>query len=274
MAAPFLNTPVLRLTGVDKYFVRGTVDEVRALAGVDLALEEGDFVTVVGSNGAGKSTLLDVVCGNQLSDGGSIAIDGRDVTSAPVYVRAQSIGRVNQDPRSGSAPNLTVEQNMALALLRGAKRGLGTGVTTSRREHFREVLKPFGLGLEERLSAPAGTLSGGQRQALSLALAKLVPPRLLLLDEHTAALDARVAPIVLELTRALVEGEHMTSLMVTHNLEHAIFYGNRLVMMHAGRLVLDIAGEQKRSLTVHELVARFEEQAAQHLTDDTLLLSG
>jgi putative ABC transport system ATP-binding protein len=249
------------------------VDEVEALAGIDLAVSAGDFVTIVGSNGAGKSTLLDVVCGSQNPDSGRVELDGRDVTSEPVFARARLIGRVNQDPKSGSAPNLTVEQNMALALLRGSRRGLGRGVTSERRTLFREILEPLGLGLEGRLSAPAGTLSGGQRQALALALARLSPPRLLLLDEHVAALDARVAPLVLDITRRLVEDEHITTLMVTHNLEQAIRFGNRLVMMHAGRVVLDIGGDHKRSLTVPELVARFEQRAAQPIVDDTLLLS-
>jgi len=268
-----LNELVLRLTGIRKVFFRGTADQVEALAGIDLAVAPGDFVTIVGSNGAGKSTLLDVVSGIQVVDGGQVELDGRDITGEPMYARAHAIGRVNQDPKSGSAANLTVEQNLALALLRGARRGLGRGVTADRRELFRKMLAPLGLGLEARLSVPAGTLSGGQRQALALAIAKLTPPRLLLLDEHTAALDARVAPLVMDITRRLVEEESITTMMVTHNLEQAIAFGNRLVMMHAGRIVLDIGGDQKHSLTVPELVARFEHQAAQHLVDDTLLLN-
>ena len=262
----------LRLADVEKRFFRGTPDEAIGLDGVNLVLTRGEFVTVVGSNGAGKSTLLGVISGAQTVDRGRVEIDGRDVTRQPAYERARLVGRVSQDPRAGTAGNLSVEQNMALALLRGQPRGLGRGVTPERRYQFRWTLAPLGLGLERRLGTAAGVLSGGQRQALALILATLVSPSLLLLDEHTAALDPRTAPTVLEITRRVVEDHHITTLMVTHNVEHAIQYGTRLIMMHAGRIVLDIAGEQKRALTVAELVARFEQQAHEHLVDDTLLL--
>jgi putative ABC transport system ATP-binding protein len=263
---------VLRLVGVRKTFFRGTADEVVALHDVQLALAPGEFVTIVGSNGAGKSTLLNVVNGVHTVDGGRIELDGRDVTTVPEHGRARYLGRVSQDPKAGTAANLTVEQNLALALLRGQARGLRQAVDAERRALFRHALEPLGLGLEARLGAPAGILSGGQRQALTLVMATIVPPRLLLLDEHAASLDPRAAPTVLGITRRLVEEGQITTLMVTHNVEHAIRYGTRLVMMHGGRIVLDIAGAQKQALTVPELVARFEQQAADRFVDDRLLL--
>jgi putative tryptophan/tyrosine transport system ATP-binding protein len=264
--------PVLRLSGVRRAFLPGTPDEVVALDDVRLALEPGEFVTVVGANGAGKSTLLNVIAGTQPVDHGRVDLDGRDVTPLPAYARARFIGRVTQDPKAGTAANLSVEQNMALALLRGQARGLGQGVTTERRALFRRALVPLGLGLEARLAAPAGTLSGGQRQALALVLATLVAPRLLLLDEHTAALDPRAALLVLEITQRLVEEQRITTLMVTHNVEHALRYGSRLLMLHAGGIVLDIAGEAKQALSVVELLALYERQAGERLTDDRVLL--
>ncbi len=263
----------LRLVEVEKHYFRGTPDEVTALDGVSLVLTRGEFVTVVGSNGAGKSTLLGVISGTEAVDRGRVEIDGQDVTRQRAYERARHVARVSQDPRAGTASNLSVEQNMALALLRGQPRGLGRGVTPERRYQFRWTLAPLGLGLEHRLGTAAGVLSGGQRQALALVLATLVTPTVLLLDEHTAALDPRTAPTVLEITRRVVEAHRISTLMVTHNVEHAIQYGTRLIMMHAGRIVLDISGEQKRALTVADLVARFEQQAHEHLVDDTLLLA-
>jgi putative tryptophan/tyrosine transport system ATP-binding protein len=264
--------PALRVAGVLKTFFRGTPDEVAALQAIDLVLTPGEWVTVVGSNGAGKSTLLSVIAGSQTADRGRVAIDGQDVTAVPEHGRARYVGRVSQDPRGGTAPNLTVEQNLALALLRGQGRGLRQGVDAGRRARFRGALEALGLGLEGRLSAPAGVLSGGQRQALTLVMATLVPPRLLLLDEHTASLDPRTAPAVMEITRRLVEAGAITTLMVTHNVEHAMRYGTRLVMMHAGQIVLDVAVAEKQALTVPALIARFEQQAADHLADDRLLL--
>jgi putative ABC transport system ATP-binding protein len=257
---------------VRRVFLRGTADEVVALDDIRLALESGEFVTVVGANGAGKSTLLNVVAGTQPVDAGRVELDGRDVTALPAYTRARFIGRVTQDPKAGTAASLSVEQNLALALLRGQARGLGQGVTPERRALFRRALAPLGLGLEARLATLASSLSGGQRQALALVLATLVPPRLLLLDEHTAALDPRTAPLVLDITRRLVEEQRITTLMVTHNIEQALAYGSRLLMLHAGRIVLDIAGQAKQALTVAELLARYERQAGERLTDDRVLL--
>lgn len=271
MATDGRNGKVLELVGVRKTFFRGTSDEVVALRDIHLHLARGEFVTVVGSNGAGKSTLLHVICGLESVDEGRVVLDGQDLTALPEHRRAAAIGRVSQDPKAGTASNLSVEQNLALALLRGRARGLRQGVNAERRALFRQALEPLGLGLETRLSAPAGSLSGGQRQALALVMATLAAPKLLLLDEHTASLDPRAAPLVLEITRRLVEQSGITTLMVTHNMEHAIRFGTRLIMMHAGRIVLDIAGEQKRSLTVAELVARFERQAAERFVDDRLL---
>lgn len=263
---------LLQLEGIRRVFHRGTPDEVTALNDLSLSLEEGDFVTLVGSNGAGKSTLLNVISGSQPVDSGRVVLDGRDLTSLPAHSRAASIGLVTQDPRAGSAGTLSVEQNLALALLRGRARGLGQGVTRDRRAIFRQALEPLGLGLELRLSAAAGTLSGGQRQALALVLATLRTPRLLLLDEHVAALDPRTAPVVLEITRTLVEQHRITTLMVTHNVEHALTYGNRLLMLHAGRVVLDVAGTTKRTLTVSELITLYETQSGASLNEDRILL--
>jgi putative ABC transport system ATP-binding protein len=264
--------PVLEVKGVKRVFQPGTVDEVVALNDISLSLGEGEFVTVVGSNGAGKSTLLGVIAGAQPVDAGRIELDGQDVTSLPAYARAQFIGRVAQDPKAGTAAGLTVEENLAVALLRGQARGLGKGVTRERRALFRTALADLGLGLEGRLGAPAASLSGGQRQALALVLATLRTPRLLLLDEHVAALDPRTAPTVLEITRRLVEQQRITTLMVTHNVEHALSYGSRLLMLHAGQIVLDIAGATKQALTVAELIARYEQQAHDRLADDRVLL--
>jgi putative ABC transport system ATP-binding protein len=265
---------LLRLERIRQVFHRGTPDEVTALADLSLDVEDGDFITLIGSNGAGKSTLLNVIAGSQRVDSGRIVLDGRDITSLAAHARAASIGLVTQDPRAGSAATLSVEQNLALALLRGRPRGLGQGVTRDRRVLFRQALEPLGVGLESRLTALAGTLSGGQRQALALVLATLRTPRLLRLDEHAAALDPRTAPVVLEITRTLVEQHRITTLMVTHNVEHALAYGNRLLMLHGGRIVLDIAGDAKRALTVPDLIARYEQQAGSRLSEDRILLSG
>jgi putative ABC transport system ATP-binding protein len=269
-----MTEPVLRLEGVRRVFQAGTPDEVRALDDISLSLAEGEFATLVGSNGAGKSTLLNVIAGAQPVDGGRVEIDGQDLTALRAHARARFIGRVNQDPKAGSAANLSVEQNLAVALLRGQARGLGTGVTRERRALFRAALAPLGLGLEQRLGVAAGSLSGGQRQALALVLATVRTPRLLLLDEHVAALDPRTAPLVLDITRRLVEHEGITTLMVTHNVEHALEYGSRLLMLHAGRIVLDIGGAAKQALSVPELIARYEQQAGQRLADDRVLLHG
>jgi putative tryptophan/tyrosine transport system ATP-binding protein len=265
-------TSLLELRGVHRVYRAGMPDEVVALDDVDLKLAESDFATVIGSNGAGKSTLLAVIAGTQPLDAGRVVLEGRDVSRLPAYARARSIGRVAQDPRAGTAESLTVEENLALALLRGQARGLGRGVTEARRALFRAALEDLGLGLEDRLGARVGTLSGGQRQALTLLLATLRSPRLLLLDEHVAALDPRTAPLVLDITRRLVEEQRITTLMVTHNVEHALVFGNRLLMLHAGRIVLDVSADEKRALGVPDLIARYEHQAHARLTDDRVLL--
>jgi putative ABC transport system ATP-binding protein len=263
---------VLGLETVRRVFDAGSPDEVVALQDVSLSLAEGEFVTVVGPNGAGKSTLLNVIAGSQPAQGGRIHLDGRDVTALKAYARARFIGRVTQDPKAGTAASLSVEQNLAVALLRGEARGLGQGVTRARRELFRKSLSGLGLGLEDRLTALAGSLSGGQRQALALVLATLRAPRLLLLDEHVAALDPRTAPIVLDITCRLVEQQRITTLMVTHNVEQALQLGSRLLMLHAGRIVLDIDGPAKQAMSVAELIARFEQQSGGRLADDRVLL--
>jgi putative ABC transport system ATP-binding protein len=263
---------LLELTGVRRVFQPGTPDEVVALDDVGLSLAEGEFVTVVGSNGAGKSTLLAVIAGAQPVDAGRIVLDGQDVTALPAYARARFIGRVTQDPKAGTAAGLSVEENLAVALLRGQARGLGTGVTRERRTLFRESLADLGLGLESRLGAPAASLSGGQRQALALVLATLRTPRLLLLDEHVAALDPRTAPVVLDITHRLVGHGRITTLMVTHNVEHALTFGTRLLMLHAGKIALDISGATKQALSVQDLIAMYEQQAHDRLADDRVLL--
>jgi putative ABC transport system ATP-binding protein len=267
-----MTDAVLELHGVRRVFQPGTPDEVVALNDISLALVEGEFITLVGSNGAGKSTLLGAIAGAQPVDAGRIELDGHDVTALPAYARAGFIGRVSQDPKAGTAAGLTVAENLAVALLRGQARGLGRGVTRERRDVFREALADLGLVLEGRLDAPAGSLSGGQRQALALVLATLRTPRLLLLDEHAAALDPRTAPAVMEITRRLVEQQRITTLMVTHNVEHALSYGTRLLMLYAGKIVLDIAGSEKAALSVQDLIARYELTAHDRLADDRVLL--
>ncbi|MFC3396976.1 ABC transporter ATP-binding protein [Microbacterium amylolyticum] len=248
---------MLAIDGISKTFFPGTVNERRALAGVDLRLGEGDFVTVIGSNGAGKSTLLNAVAGRISVDAGRIDIDGTTVNKLKEHQRARFVGRVFQDPMAGTAPDLTIEQNLSLALLRGKRRGLRRGVTKARRERFVEELTSLELGLENRLKAKVGLLSGGQRQALSLLMAGFTHPRILLLDEHTAALDPQRAALVTGLTGRIVEQGGLTTLMVTHNMEQALALGNRLIMMHEGRIVFSADAQTKRQLTVEKLLAEF-----------------
>ncbi|MGO1769203.1 MAG: ABC transporter ATP-binding protein [Microbacterium sp.] len=248
---------MLAIDGVSKTFFPGSVNERRALSGVDLRLDEGDFVTVIGSNGAGKSTLLNAVAGRIPVDAGRIEIDGTRVNRLKEHRRARFVGRVFQDPMAGTAPDLTVEQNLSLALLRGKRRGLGRGVTRQRRERFAEELRALELGLEDRLKAKVGLLSGGQRQALSLLMAGFTHPRILLLDEHTAALDPQRAELVTGLTGRIVEQGGLTTLMVTHNMQQALALGNRLIMMHEGRIVFEADEKAKRTLTVEALMAEF-----------------
>jgi putative ABC transport system ATP-binding protein len=258
---------MLQLDGVTKVFNRGTQDEKRALNGVRLEVDAGDFVTVIGSNGAGKSTLLNAIAGTIRPDDGRILVRGEDVTAAPDHAMARHLARVFQNPSMGTAATMTIEENLCLAELRGQRRGLRWGVTHARRRRYREVLKVLELGLEDRLGDRVGLLSGGQRQSLALLMATLTLPELLLLDEHTAALDPRTADKVMELTGAVVAEHRLTTLMVTHNMHQAIRYGNRLVMLHQGRVQLDLRGEEKTRLTVAEVVEKF----GHSLKDESLL---
>ena len=260
---------MLEIKNVSKTFNPGTINEKHALTNLSLSLNDGDFVTVIGGNGAGKSTLLNAVAGVWPVDSGAILIDGEDVTGMPEYKRAKYIGRVFQDPMMGTAPNMQIEENLALALRRGQKRGLKWGVTNA----YREKLATLGLGLEDRLTAKVGLLSGGQRQALTLLMASLQTPKLLLLDEHTAALDPGTAKKVLELSDKIISENKLTALMITHNMTDAIRHGNRLIMMDRGRIVLDISGEEKSRLTKADLLERFAEKAGVQEETDSVLLS-
>ena len=264
---------MLDVNHVYKTFHPGTINERRALAGVDLHLEEGDFVTVIGGNGAGKSTLLNAVAGVWPVDGGSIVIGGNDITGLPDYKRAPFIGRVFQDPMMGTAPDMQLEENLALAYRRGKKLGLRWHITREEREMYRQKLRELNLGLEDRLTTKVGLLSGGQRQAVTLLMASLQKPRLLLLDEHTAALDPATAAKVLELSDKIVEENGLTALMITHNMKDAIAHGNRLIMMFEGRVVVDVSGEDKKKLTVPDLLEMFSKASGSDEADDKLLLS-
>jgi putative ABC transport system ATP-binding protein len=263
---------MLDVKNVYKTFNPGTVNEKTALNGVSLHLNEGDFVTVIGGNGAGKSTLLNAVAGVWQVDEGSITIGGVDVTHLPEHKRAKYIGRVFQDPMMGTAPTMQIEENLALAKRRGQSRTLRVGITKAEREEYRELLKILDLGLEERLTSKVGLLSGGQRQALTLLMASLVKPKLLLLDEHTAALDPKTAAKVLDATEKIVSRDHLTTLMITHNMRDAIAHGNRLIMMYEGKVALDISGEDKKKLTVEDLLAKFGQATGSTEADDKLLL--
>lgn len=264
---------MLDLHSIYKTFNAGTVNEKTALNGLNLHLNEGDFVTVIGGNGAGKSTMLNAVAGTWFVDEGKITIDDIDVTKLPEHKRAKYLGRVFQDPMTGTAATMQIEENMALAARRGMTRSLKAGITAKEREFYREQLKILGLGLEDRLTSKVGLLSGGQRQALTLLMATLKKPRLLLLDEHTAALDPKTAAKVLETTDKIVNSEHLTTLMITHNMRDAIAHGNRLIMMNAGYVIYDVAGEEKKHLTVQDLLAKFEEAAGGELANDRMILS-
>lgn len=263
---------MIRLSNVSKVFFPDTPNEVLALQNINLHIRPGDFITVIGSNGAGKSTLLKVISGEEMVDEGSISIAGRDETACPEHLRAAEIGKIAQNPLSGTAAEMTIEENLALAYLRGKKRGLGFAVNEKRRKYFQEVLAETGLGLEKRMQTPVGTLSGGQRQALALVMATLALPKLLLLDEHTAALDPQAAQQIMELTARLVKAKSLTTLMITHNMEQALSYGNRLIMMHQGRIVLDIAQEEKSQLSVPQLLERFTQASGAVFADDRALL--
>lgn len=250
---------MLDLKGIKKTFNPGSITEKKALRGIDLHLNDGDFVTIIGGNGAGKSTLLNAIAGVWPIDEGSICLAGQNVTAVPEHKRAALLGRVFQDPMTGTAANMQIEENLALAARRGKKRGLGWEVTKAEREKYHDMLVSLDLGLEDRLSAKVGLLSGGQRQALTLMMATIVKPKLLLLDEHTAALDPKTAAKVLEITDKVVNENHLTALMVTHNMADAIKHGNRLIMMNEGRIVYDVSGEEKKKLTVEDLMKKFSE---------------
>ena len=264
---------MLNINHIAKTFNPGTITEKRALTDVDLKLNEGDFVTIIGGNGAGKSTTLNAVAGVFAVDKGTIEVDGVDVTRLPEFKRAKYLGRVFQDPMTGTAATMNIEENMALAMRRGEKRTLRWGISNMERDMYREQLRTLGLGLEERMSSKVGLLSGGQRQALTLLMAALRTPKLLLLDEHTAALDPKTAAKVLELTEKIVAEQKLTAMMVTHNMKDAIAMGNRLIMMNAGRIVVDVRGEEKKKLTREDLMQLFEKAAGQEIENDRMLLS-
>ena len=248
---------MLKLTNIKKTFNPGTITEKKALKGIDLTLEDGDFVTVIGGNGAGKSTLLNLIAGVHYADTGSIELDGMNLTGKPEYIRAKYLGRVFQDPMMGTAANMSIEENLAMAMRRGKKRGLSWYIQPSERQVYKEKLALLDLGLENRLSAKVGLLSGGQRQALTLLMSTLRKPELLLLDEHTAALDPKTAKKVLELTEEFIMRDNLTAFIVTHNIKDAIRYGNRLIMMMDGKVVYDVRGEEKKNLTVEDLLLKF-----------------
>lgn len=264
---------MLEIKNVYKTFNPGTINEKRALNDLNLTLNDGDFVTVIGGNGAGKSTMLNMIAGVYPVDSGSIVIDGIDVTRLPEHNRAKYLGRVFQDPMMGTAADMWIEENMALASRRGQHRGLSWAINKAEREQFKEMLKELDLGLENRLSAKVGLLSGGQRQALTLLMAVMKKPKLLLLDEHTAALDPKTAAKVLELSDKFIAEEHLTAMMVTHNMKDAIAHGNRLIMMNNGHIILDVAGEEKKKLTVEYLLEAFTKLSGSEFANDRALLS-
>lgn len=263
----------LELKNVHKTFNPGTINEKIALDGLDLKLNEGDFVTIIGGNGAGKSTALNAIAGVWGIDEGSIIIGGQDVTSLPEHKRAKFLGRVFQDPMTGTAATMSIDENMAIAARRGKSRTLKWGVTKSEREKYKEQLRTLDLGLEERLTTKVGLLSGGQRQAVTLLMAALQKPELLLLDEHTAALDPKTASKVLALSDKIIEENNLTAMMVTHNMKDAIVHGNRLIMMHEGKIIYDVGGEEKKKLKVSDLLAKFEEASGGEFANDRMILS-
>lgn len=260
---------MLKIEKISKTFNPGTIHEKAALQGLSLHLLPGDFVTVIGSNGAGKSTLLNAICGSFFPDSGSIYLDGKNITFLPEYQRSRQIGRLFQDPMRGSAPHMTIEENLSLAAASG---GWLSHVTRAEKAAFREKLAQLDMGLEDRMKQPVGLLSGGQRQALTLVMATFKPPKLLLLDEHTAALDPKTAAKVLNATDRIVSKDHLTTLMITHNMRDAIAHGNRLIMMHDGRIILDIRGDEKQKLTVEDLMHEFEKISGEAFASDKALL--
>ena len=264
---------MLELKNIHKTFNPGTVNEKTALCGLNLKLNEGDFVTVIGGNGAGKSTMLNAIAGVWLVDEGTITIDGIDVTKLPEHKRAKYLGRVFQDPMNGTAATMQIDENLALAARRGKFRSLKKGITSKEMSYFKERLATLDLGLEERMTTKVGLLSGGQRQALTLLMAALVKPKLLLLDEHTAALDPKTAAKVLETTQKIIDADHITTLMITHNMKDAIAHGNRLIMMHEGNIIYDVSGEEKKNLHVSDLLTKFEEASGGAFANDRMMLN-
>lgn len=264
---------MLEIEGLCKTFHAGTVNERRAIQNVSLLVPEGQFVTLIGGNGAGKSTLLKLISGAYRADAGSVTLDGREVTRLPEYKRARKIGNLFQDPLMGTAPEMTIEENLSLAYLRGSRRGLTPGVSRKNQEFFREKLKELDLGLEDRLKTRVGLLSGGQRQAITLLMATIATPKLLLLDEHTAALDPATAEKVLGLTERIVRENRITTLMVTHNIQSALDCGHRTIMMRQGQVLLDLQGEERKRMTVEHLLEKFREKSGESLSNDRMLLS-
>lgn len=264
---------MLELTNVRKTFNKGTINEKKALNGINLSLNDGDFVTVIGGNGAGKSTMLNMIAGVYPIDSGKIEIDGINISRQPEHKRAKYIGRVFQDPMKGTAAGMEIQENMALAFRRGRMRGLSWGIRANEKDYYHDMLTRLGLGLETRMTSKVGLLSGGQRQALTLLMATLQKPKLLLLDEHTAALDPQTARKVLDLTKEMVTEQKLTALMVTHNMKDAIQIGNRLIMMNDGRIIYDVAGKEKENLTVDDLLKKFAEASGGQFANDRMLLS-
>ena len=263
---------MLELKDVKKTFNPGTINEKKALSGVTITLEDGDFVTIIGGNGAGKSTTLNAIAGVWPIDSGSIIINGTNITGLPEHKRAKFLGRVFQDPMTGTAASMEIQENLALASKRGKSRGLKWGITRKEKEEYHELLKTLNLGLEDRMTSKVGLLSGGQRQALTLLMATLKKPELLLLDEHTAALDPKTAANVLELSDKIIAENNLTAMMVTHNMHDAIIHGNRLIMMNEGKIIYDVRGEEKKNLTVEQLLKKFEEVSGGELDNDRMLL--
>ena len=263
---------LLKIEDIHKTFEAGTVNENHVLKGLDLTVEEGDFISVIGGNGAGKSTLMNILAGGLQVDQGDILLEGKSIKQTSVRKRAKDIARVFQDPKMGTASRLTIEENMAIAKKRGARRSLSWGVKEKDRAEFKTALKKLNIGLENRLKVDTQYLSGGQRQALTLVMAALVKPKLLLLDEHTAALDPKTSEMVMELTQKIVESHDLTTLMITHDMNHAIAYGNRLIMLYQGKIVVDVKGEEKKNLTVEDLMHLFHQNSGETLVSDELVL--
>jgi len=264
---------MLKIVNVEKTFNKGTINEKKALNGINLHIKEGEFVTVIGGNGAGKSTILNMVAGVYPIDAGQIILDGEDISRKPEFARAKFLGRVFQDPMKGTAAGMEIQENLALAYRRGKKRTLKWSITKEEKKRYKEELKILDLGLEERLTSKVGLLSGGQRQALTLLMASLQKPKLLLLDEHTAALDPKTAAKVLELTKTIIEEHKLTAMMVTHNMKDAIRNGNRLIMMHEGQIIYDVKGEEKQNLKVQDLLEKFEQASGGEFANDRMMLA-